>query len=51
MPPTVALCRKRFGESGPVVFGWVFASHQIGAALAAVGADTIRELAPPETRS
>jgi sugar phosphate permease len=43
VPPTVALCRNRFGESGPVVFGWVFASHQVGAALAAVGAGAVRD--------
>jgi predicted MFS family arabinose efflux permease len=39
----VALCRTRFGTAGPVVFGWVFASHQVGAALAAVGAGAIRD--------
>ncbi|HEX2131172.1 MAG TPA: MFS transporter [Actinophytocola sp.] len=44
VPPTVALCRDRFGEAGPVVFGWVFASHQVGAALAAVGAGLVRDL-------
>ncbi|WP_291415435.1 MFS transporter [Actinophytocola sp.] len=44
VPPTVALCRNRFGDAGPVVFGWVFASHQVGAALAAVGAGAIRDL-------
>jgi sugar phosphate permease len=43
VPPTVALCRNRFGMSGPVVFGWVFASHQIGAAIAAVAAGAIRD--------
>ncbi|TDV37541.1 MFS transporter [Actinophytocola oryzae] len=43
VPPTVALCRNRFGTSGPVVFGWVFASHQVGAALAALGAGAIRD--------
>lgn len=43
VPPTVALCRNRFGMSGPVVFGWVFASHQVGAAIAAVGAGAIRD--------
>jgi predicted MFS family arabinose efflux permease len=43
VPPTVALCRNRFGTSGPVVFGWVFASHQVGAAIAAVGAGAIRD--------
>jgi len=44
VPPTVALCRNRFGDAGPVVFGWVFASHQVGAALAAVGAGVIRDV-------
>ena len=29
---------------GPIVFGWVFASHQIGAAIAAAGAGAIRDL-------
>jgi MFS family permease len=43
VPPTIALCRERFGESGAVVFGWVFASHQLGAALAASGAGFIRD--------
>jgi MFS family permease len=43
VPPTVALCRNRFGVSGPVVFGWVFASHQVGAAIAALGAGAIRD--------
>src|SRR5919198_1368463 len=43
VPPTVALCREFFGPSGPVVFGWVFASHQLGAAVAAVGAGWIRD--------
>jgi predicted MFS family arabinose efflux permease len=43
VPPTVALCRQTFGESAPIVFGWVFASHQIGAAIAATGAGLIRD--------
>jgi sugar phosphate permease len=43
VPPTVALCRHYFGADGPVVFGWVFASHQVGAALAATGAGLIRD--------
>ena len=33
VPPTAALCREVFGEQGTIVFGWVFAAHQIGAAL------------------
>lgn len=44
VPPTVALCRERFGLTGPIVFGWVFASHQLGAAVAAWGAGFIRDL-------
>ncbi|WP_424184487.1 MFS transporter [Actinokineospora sp. G85] len=43
VPPTVALTREVFGADGPIVFGWVFASHQVGAALAAVGAGLIRD--------
>lgn len=44
VPPTVALCREHFGDDGPVAFGWVFASHQVGAAIAAFGAGVIRDL-------
>lgn len=43
VPPTVALCRRAFGADGPIVFGWVFASHQVGAALAALGAGLTRD--------
>jgi predicted MFS family arabinose efflux permease len=43
VPPTVALCRAHFGEQGAVVFGWVFASHQVGAAIAATGAALTRD--------
>ncbi|MEN3611650.1 MFS transporter [Plantactinospora sp. ZYX-F-223] len=43
VPPTVALCREYFGASGAVVFGWVFAAHQVGAAVAATGAGLIRD--------
>ncbi len=43
VPPTIALCRQRFGAAGPVVFGWVFAAHQLGAAVAASGAGFIRD--------
>jgi predicted MFS family arabinose efflux permease len=43
VPPTIALCRRHFGDAGPIVFGWVFASHQIGAAIAATGAGLIRD--------
>jgi MFS family permease len=43
VPPTVALCREYFGAAGPVVFGWVFASHQLGAAVAATSAGLVRD--------
>jgi predicted MFS family arabinose efflux permease len=43
VPPTIALCREVFGASGAVVFGWVFAAHQVGAALAAFGAGYVRD--------
>jgi predicted MFS family arabinose efflux permease len=42
VPPTVALCRQVYGEQGTLVFGWVFASHQVGAAVAASVAGAIR---------
>ncbi|HLP23686.1 MAG TPA: MFS transporter [Microbacteriaceae bacterium] len=43
VPPTVAICREVFPGKGPLVFGWVFASHQVGAAIAAVSAGAIRD--------
>ncbi len=43
VPPTVALCREIFGKDGPIVFGWVFASHQVGAAIAATAAGLVRD--------
>ncbi|WP_242900996.1 MFS transporter [Actinomadura terrae] len=43
VPPTIALAREVFGPSaGTIVFGWVFASHQLGAAAAAALAGLIR---------
>jgi MFS family permease len=43
VPPTVALCHELFGrEKGTVVFGWVFAAHQLGAAVAASAAGAVR---------
>src|SRR4051812_28511963 len=36
VPPTLALTNKAFGtQKAPVMFGWIAASHQIGAASAA----------------
>ncbi|MEU6484219.1 MFS transporter [Streptomyces sp. NPDC046887] len=43
VPPTVALCREHFGMSAPIVFGWVFAAHQLGAAFAATMAGVTRD--------
>ena len=43
VPPTAALCREIFDERGTIVFGWVFASHQFGAAAAALGAGVVRD--------
>ena len=44
VPPTVALCVERFGvKRGPLVYGWVFAGHQVGAAVAATGAGYLRD--------
>jgi predicted MFS family arabinose efflux permease len=35
VPPTMALCREHYGDDSAIVFGWVLASHQVGAALVA----------------
>ncbi|MFF1480229.1 MFS transporter [Streptomyces sp. NPDC058301] len=35
VPPTLALCREHYGEDSAIVFGWVLASHQVGAAAVA----------------
>ena len=43
VPPTVRLTAQRFGpERANLVFGWVFAGHQLGAAFAAFGAGLSR---------
>lgn len=44
VPPTAALCRSIFGARSTIVFGWVFAAHQIGAAVAAFGGGVVRDL-------
>jgi hypothetical protein len=47
VPPTVSLTRRAFGdELGTVVYGWVMASHQVGAGLAALGAGLVRTPRP-----
>ncbi|MFI1331341.1 MFS transporter [Streptomyces sp. NPDC020845] len=35
VPPTIALCREHYGEDSAIVFGWVLASHQVGAGVIA----------------
>ncbi len=43
VPPTVKLTVARFGrERANLVFGWIFAGHQLGAAAAAFGAGLSR---------
>jgi predicted MFS family arabinose efflux permease len=43
VPPTVKLTVERFGrERANLVFGWIFAGHQLGAATAAFGAGVSR---------
>jgi len=43
VPPTVRLTAQRFGaERANLVFGWIFAGHQAGAAFAAFGAGLSR---------
>ena len=38
VPPTVLLCRQVLGpDKGAVVYGWVFAAHQVGGSIAAIG--------------
>ncbi len=43
VPPTVRLATEAFGErDGPLVYGWIGTGHQLGAAVAALGAGLIR---------
>jgi predicted MFS family arabinose efflux permease len=45
VPPTVRLTAQAFGpERVGLIFGWIFAAHQIGAAVAAYGAGLSRTL-------
>lgn len=44
MPPTMRLATEAFGDrDAPVVFGWVVAAHQLGAACAAWMAGFVRD--------
>ena len=45
VPPTATLCRQIYGvEAGAVVFGWVFAAHMVGAAVAATVSGAMRDM-------
>src|SRR5437870_3635653 len=43
VPPTVRLTADIFGRRNVgIIFGWIFAAHQLGAAMAAFGAGVLR---------
>ena len=43
MPPTVRLTSAAFDrQRAPMIFGWIFAGHQLGGAVAAYGAGLTR---------
>lgn len=45
VPPTVNISRQIFGiEKSVVVYGWVFAAHQLGSAVAAGGAGIVYKI-------
>ncbi|MFF6971510.1 MFS transporter [Streptomyces tsukubensis] len=43
VPPTIALCRQYYGDDSAIVFGWVLASHQVGAAVVAFAGGVARD--------
>lgn len=43
VPPTIALCREHYGDDSAIVFGWVLASHQVGAAIIAFAGGVARD--------
>ena len=48
VPPTISLSRQIFGTSkSGVIYGWIFASHQAGAATAAYGGGLIYKFFDP----
>ncbi|OKJ22319.1 hypothetical protein AMK21_04330 [Streptomyces sp. CB00316] len=44
VPPVIELCRRVYGESGPVVFGWANAAHLLGAGASAFLGATARDV-------
>ncbi len=44
VPPTVKIAVNAFGRvRAPLMFGWIFAGHQLGAAVMAAGAGLTRD--------
>jgi hypothetical protein len=44
VPPTVKLTAQHFGAvKAPIVFGWVFAGHQLGGAVSAFASGVSRD--------
>lgn len=44
VPPTINIARNVFGlEKSVIIYGWIFAAHQVGAAVAAYGGGVIFE--------
>ncbi|MCM2393324.1 MFS transporter [Streptomyces sp. CWNU-1] len=43
VPPTIALCREHYGDDSAIVFGWVLASHQVGAGIVAFAGGVARD--------
>lgn len=42
VPPTISISRKIFGiQKSAIIYGWIFAAHQLGAAVAAFGGGLI----------
>lgn len=45
VPPTISISRQVFGiEKSGIVYGWIFAAHQVGAAVAAFGGGLIYKI-------
>ncbi|VXB15511.1 Major facilitator superfamily protein [Bacillus sp. 349Y] len=45
VPPTIGISRQVFGvEKSGIIYGWIFAWHQVGAAVAAYGGGVIYKL-------
>lgn len=44
VPPTIRLTNHFFGQANtPIIFGWIFAGHQLGAATASFSAGLVRD--------